>query len=37
MEVAVMITSAAELSIFIGVGGWGKPSSLRVLHRGTAV
>ena len=29
--------SAAELSVFIGVGGWVKPISWSVIIRGTAV
>ena len=29
--------SAAELSVFIGVGGWLKPSSWSVILRGTVV
>ena len=29
--------SAAELSVFIGVGGWVKPSSWSVIIRGTTV
>ena len=31
------IPSAAELSVFIGVGGWVKPSSWSVIIRVTAV
>ena len=36
LTVAVVIPSAAELSVFIGVGGWVKPSSQSVILRGTA-
>ena len=31
-----MMPSAAELSVWIGVGGWGCPDSLSVVHSGTA-
>ena len=31
------MTSAAELSVFIGVGGRVKPSSWSVIRRGTAI
>ena len=37
LTVAVTMPSAAELSGFIGVGGWVKPSSWSVIPRGTAV
>ena len=37
LNVAVTMPSAAELSVFIGVGGWVKPSSWSVIIRGTAV
>ena len=37
LTVAVTMPSAAELSVFIGVGGWVKPSSLSVILRGNAV
>ena len=37
LTVAVTMPSAAELSVFVGVGGWGKPSSWSVMRRGTAV
>ena len=37
LTVAVMMPSAAELSIFIGVGGWLKLSSWTVILRGTSV
>ena len=37
LTVAVMMPLAAELSILIGVGGWGKLNSWSVMCRGTAV
>ena len=37
LTVSLTMTSPAELSIFIGVGGWVKPSSRSVIIRGTAV
>ena len=37
LTVAVTMSSAAELSVFIGVGGRVKPSSWSVIIRGTAV
>ena len=37
LTVAVTMTLAAELSVFIGVGGWVKQSSWSVILRGTAV
>ena len=37
MIVAVTIPSTAELSVLIGDGGWGEPSSFRVMHRGASV
>ena len=37
LTVAVTIPSAAELSVFIGVGGWVKPSLWSVILRGNAV
>ena len=37
LTVAVTMPSSAELSVFIGVGGWVKPSSWSVILRGTAV
>ena len=37
LTVAVTMPSATELSVFIGVGGWVKPSSRSVIIRGTAV
>ena len=37
LTVAVTMPSAAELSVFIGVGGRVKPSSWSVILRGTAV
>ena len=37
LTVALTMPYAAELSIFIGVGGWGKPSSWSVMSRYTAV
>ena len=37
LTVAVKMPSAAELSVFIGVGGWVKPSSWSLICRGTAV
>ena len=37
LTVAVTMPSAAELYVFIGVGGWVKPSSWSVILRGTAV
>ena len=36
LTVAVTMPSAAELSVFIGVGGWVKPSSWSVILVGTA-
>ena len=33
----MMIPSAVELSVFIGVVSWVKPSSWSVIHRGVAV
>ena len=35
--VAVTMPSAAELYVFIGVGGWVKPISRSIIIRGTAV
>ena len=37
LTVAVTMPSAAELSVFIGVGGWLKPSSWSVILRGTNI
>ena len=37
LTVAVMIPLAVELYVLVGVGGWGKPILLRLMHRGTAV
>ena len=37
LTVAVMMPSAAELYVFIGVGGWVKPSSWSLILRGAAV
>ena len=37
LTVAVTMSLAAELSVFIGVGGWVKPSSWSVILRCTAV
>ena len=37
LTVVVMMPSASELSVFIGVGGWGKPSYLRLMQMDTAV
>ena len=37
ITVPVIITSETDLSVFIGVDGWGKPISLRVMRRGAAV
>ena len=37
LTVAVTMPSAAELSVFIGVGGWVKTSSWSVILRVTAV
>ena len=37
LTVALTMPSAAELSVFIGFGGWFKPSSWSVIIRGTAV
>ena len=37
ITVVVTMPSAAELSVFIGVGGWVKPSSWSVILRGTVV
>ena len=37
LTVGVTMPSADELSVFIGFGGWGKPSSWNVMHMGTAV
>ena len=37
LTVAVTMTLAAELSVFIVVGGWVKSSSWSVILRGTAV
>ena len=37
LTVVVTMPSAAELSVFIGVGGWVKLSSWSVILRGTAV
>ena len=37
LTVVVTMPSAAELSFFIGVGGWVKPSSLSVILRVTTV
>ena len=37
ITVAVTMPSAAELSVFIGVGGWVKPSPWIVILRGAAV
>ena len=37
LTVAVTIPLAAELSVFIGVGGWVKLSSWSVIHRGADV
>ena len=36
LTVAVTMPLAAESSVFIGVGGWVKPSSWSVILRGTA-
>ena len=37
LTVLVTMPSAAELYVFIGVGGWVKPSSWSVIIRGSAV
>ena len=37
LTVAVTMPSAAKFSVFIGGGGWVKPSSWSVILRGTAV
>ena len=37
LDVAVKILLNAELSVFIGVGAWVKPSSWNVMRRGTDV
>ena len=37
LTVLVTMTSAADLCVFIGVGGWVKPISWSVIIRGTAV
>ena len=37
LTVAVVMPLAAELSVFVGVGGWVKPSSWSVILRGTDV
>ena len=37
LTVAVTMPLVAELSVFIGVGGWVKPSSWSVIIRGTAI
>ena len=37
LTVAVTMSSAAELSVLIRVGGWVKPSSWSGMRRGTAV
>ena len=37
LTVAMKMPSAADLSVFIGVGVWVKPSSWSVICRGTAV
>ena len=37
LTVSVTMPSSAEFSVFIGVGGWVKPSSWSVILRGTAV
>ena len=37
ITVAVIMPLAAELSVFIGVGSWVKPSSWGVILRGAAV
>ena len=37
LTVAVMMPSAAELSVFIGVSVWVKPSSWSVIIRGASV
>ena len=37
LTVAVTMPSAVQLSVFIGVGGWVKPSSWSVIRKGTAV
>ena len=37
LTVAVATPLAAELSVFIGVGGWVKPRSRSVICRGTAI
>ena len=37
LTVAVMMPSAVELSVFIGVGGWVKPSSWSAILMGTTV
>ena len=37
LSVAVTMTLAAELSVFIGIGGWVKPSSWGVISRDNAV
>ena len=37
LTVAVTMPLAAELSVFIGFGGWVKPSSWSIILRGTAV
>ena len=36
LEVAVIMPSVVDLSVLIGIGGWVKPSSLRVMRRNTA-
>ena len=37
LTVVVTMPLATDLSVLIGVGGWVKPSSWSVMHRGTAV
>ena len=37
LTVVVMMPLGAELSVFIGVGGWVKPSSWSIIIRGTNV
>ena len=37
LAVAVTMPLSAELSVLIGVGGWGKPISWSVMQRGTSV
>ena len=37
LNVAVTIPSSVELSVFIGVSGWVKPTSWSIILRGTNV